>query len=274
MFHRHLPALLIPILWATFPLPSRAQGASSSPDGPERLRALESRTAGGAEPSGERGEGPAPTPEPARNFDDPRKQEILNRLSSMKIDLDFADTPLADVLDFIRDFAQINLVMDPRTAEQAAGDDMKVTIKVRELALKSALKLILQSKGLTAVYRDGVLLVLPQEEAKKSVVLRIYDVRDLLAQIQDFPGPVVELKPPGQEGGGGISGATFSLEESKSIITEDFLTEMIKTHTGGGDWDSNPSASIQLSNGLLMVTQTKGVHAEVEVLLGKLRAFK
>ncbi len=270
MFRRFLPASLVPLLLAAVPLPSRAQGAG----GPERLRTLESQTAGdpGAEAPARAGDPPPSRPVPSS--DDPRKQEILNRLSGMKIDLDFADTPLADVLDFIRDFAQINLVMDPHVAEQAAGDGMKVTIKVRELALKSALKLILQSKGLTAVYRDGVLLVLPQDEAKKSVVLRIYDVRDLLAQIQDFPGPVVELKPPGQDGAGGISGAQFSLEEPKSIMTEDFLTQMIKTHTGGGDWDSNPSASIQLSNGLLMVTQTKGVHGEVEILLGKLRAFK
>jgi type II secretory pathway component GspD/PulD (secretin) len=206
---------------------------------------------------------------------DERKEAIVNKLNSMRIDVDFRDVTLEEALNFIRDFSGLNIVVSAEVLAKTPVEELKITLKVKDLLLKSVMKLMLASRNLTATYREGVILVVPKEEVDRNVVLDIYDVRDLLFKLQDFPGPRVELVSPSAAGAGGpLTGATFSLEEPRSTITEDFITEMVKSNTGDRTWDENPNASITLANGMLVVSQSKRVHAEVKHLINMLRQFK
>jgi HSP20 family molecular chaperone IbpA len=205
---------------------------------------------------------------------DSKRDEIVSKLNNQKITLDFKDVSLEDALGFVRDFAGINIHIDSEVHTVLSEDQLVVNIKVRDLILKSALKLMLNSKDLTATYKDGVLLVIPKSKANKAVTTRVYDIRDLLLKIQDFPGPKVELTSGGG-GGTPLTGATFAIdEEPKNVLSEDFIVEIVKSNTGDGAWDENENASITLANGLLIVTQSKKVHSEVERLLNLLRQFK
>ncbi len=204
---------------------------------------------------------------------DPKKQEILNKLNNQRITVDFNAASLDDALNYIRDMTNINIVVDAEVHTKLSEDQLKVNLKVKDLLLKSALKLMLQSKELACTYRDGVLVIMPKDKVNTSVVTRVYDVRDLLFKIADFPGPKVELASP--SGGTPLTGATFSLDsEAKSTITEDFISELVKSNTGEKSWDDNPNASITLANGLLIVTQSKKIHTEVDRMLNMLRQFK
>jgi type II secretory pathway component GspD/PulD (secretin) len=205
---------------------------------------------------------------------DPRRQEVVNKLNTMRLSVDFKDNTLDEVLSFIRDFSGLNIVVDAEVATKASADQLKVTLRVKDLLLKSCLKLMLNSRELTAIYKDGVILVVPKGRADKNVYLQIYDVRDLLVKIQDFAGPKVELVSPSKGGGGPLTGATFTLEEPKSTITEEFITEMVKANTGDRSWDENQGASITLTNGMLIVSQSRRVHGEVKQLINLLRQFK
>jgi type II secretory pathway component GspD/PulD (secretin) len=203
---------------------------------------------------------------------DPRKAEVLSKLNTMRVTVDFKDNTLDEALGFLRDFSGLNLVVDAEVAQKSP--DLKITLRVKDLLLKSCLKLMLSAPNLTATYRDGVVLVVPKDKVDKAVSLQIYDVRDLLVKIQDFVGPRVELVSPQAGGAGPLTGATFTLDEPKSVITEDFITEMIKTNTGDKTWDENPNASINLTNGVLIVSQSKRVHEEIKRLINLLRQFK
>ncbi len=200
-----------------------------------------------------------------------RQEEIAAKLSQIKISLDFSDAALPDVLDFVRSFSGIDFFIDPKVRERLNDEQMKVTMKVNDLPLRSALRLMLQGKGLTAVYREGVLVVVPKEEAEKDVALRIYDVRDLLMKIADNPGPVIELKPPSQAGAGI---AIFDLNPPQPPVDPEFILDMIKNNCGGASWEENRSASITFNNGLLMVNQTSRVHTEVARMIEKLRQYR
>ena len=200
-----------------------------------------------------------------------RQEEIAAKLGQIKISLDFSDAALPDVLDFVRSFSGIDFFIDPKVRERLNDEQMKVTMKVNDLPLRSALRLMLNGKGLTAVYREGVLVVVPKEEAEKNVALRIYDVRDLLMKIEDNPGPVIELKPPGQTTG--MQGIVITLEPEHPPPSPEFIVDMIKNNCGAGSWD-NPNASITLNGGLLMVNQTPRVHAEVARMIEKLRQYR
>lgn len=206
---------------------------------------------------------------------DPRKQEVLNKLNSMRLSVDFNNAPLEQALDYLRDFSGLNLVLDAEVHQKFTEDRLKVTLKVKDLLLKSVLKLLLAPLDLTATFREGVLLILPKEKVdRSSVTLQMYDVRDLLLKIQDFPGPRVELVAPSGTGQNPLMGAHFVLEEPRSTITEDFLTEMVKANTGERSWEENPNVSIALSNGILIVSQSRRVHQEIRRLIEKLRQFK
>jgi hypothetical protein len=198
---------------------------------------------------------------------DVRKRDAINKLNGMKISVDFSGVPMSAALEYVREVSGLNLHIDGKCAEKA---DEAITLKVKDLSLKSVLKLMLAPKELTAVWRDGVLVIAPKGAAV-SAVLRVYDVRDLMAKIGDFPGPKVELVAPGSGPMVGI--VVTDLSDPKPIIEPEFLTELVKGNTGGTSWE-DPACSLSMANGLLVVSQSKGVQAEVEDFLNKLRAFK
>ncbi len=205
---------------------------------------------------------------------DPRRQEVVNKINSMRVSVDFANVPIEEALNFLRDFSGLNIVLDAEVHAKLSEDQLKVTLKVKDLLLKSVLKLMLSPRDLSATFKEGVLMIVPREKIDRAVTLQMYDVRDLLLKIQDFPGPRVELVSPQNTAGSPLVGASFVLDEPRSTITEEFITEMVRTCTGDRSWDENSNASVTLANGILIVSQSRRVHEEIRRLIEKLRQFK
>ncbi len=190
------------------------------------------------------------------------RQETEAKLKSVRVTLDFRNAPLEAVTDYLREIAAINLVLDPKVREK----NIVVTLKVSEIALGSALTLILKPHACGVLFRDGVLQVLPQDRIDDLTLrMELYDCRDILYPIRDFPGVDFVLS----EGLGVTTvpdidpeGATFAIEE------------LVKAHTGAKSWDENPKVSCRLQNGILVVKQTPEVHRQVVRLLNLLRRFK
>lgn len=204
---------------------------------------------------------------------DPRKAEAVNKLGTMRVSVDFSSTPLEEAVAFLRDFTGLNILVDAEVARNKSEDQLKVTLKVKDLLLKSVLKLMLAARDLTAMYKEGVILVVPRAKVDQAVSLQLYDVRDLLVKIQDFPGPKVELVSP-KAGGSPLVSATFVFEEPTSVITEEFIADMVRQNTGDKTWDENPNASLTLTNGILVVSQSRRVHEEIKRFVNLLRQFK
>lgn len=205
---------------------------------------------------------------------DERKQDVLRKLSGQRISLEFHEAFIEEIVDYLRDATGLNIIIHQEVLQSHSEDELRFTIRVKNLRLKSALKLLLGMRDLTATYREGVLVIVSRDSVHRALNTRVYDVRDLLFKIRDFPGPTVELAAPGG-GGGALTGATFTIdEEGSSPITEDFLTEIVTTNTAGDSWDENENVAITLVNGLLIVTQSGKAHREVQKLLNLLRQFK
>jgi len=205
----------------------------------------------------------------AQDRDDPRKAEVVGRLNNSRITLDFKEARLDDVVAFLREFTGINFHIDGDVRTKLSEDQLRITFQARDLQLKSALRLMLSTRELTAVYRDGVIVLQHRDKTSSIVALEMYDVRDLLLKIQDFPGPKLEL----EHGKSGIV-PIFDIEDEKSPIDEDFLVELVKTGTGDRSWEENPKAGVTLTNGVLVVTQSRKVHEEIRKLLNLLRQYK
>jgi hypothetical protein len=202
--------------------------------------------------------------------DEPARDEAVRKLNTMKVTVDFEDLKLQDALDYLREATGLNLVLQAK-AGQAAGDE-RIKLRVKELSVKSILKLMLAPKGLAATWKEGAIVICPQEELEESMTIQMYDVRALMIKLQDFPGPKVELVTP--NGKGPLTGAEFVLaQEPTEVIGEDLLITLMKENTGGRSWE-NPKASISMARGMLVVTQTSKTHAEIKSLLLRLGQFR
>ncbi|MBM4044762.1 MAG: hypothetical protein FJ279_06600 [Planctomycetes bacterium] len=125
------------------------------------------------------------------------------------VTLDFADTPIQDVVTFIADFAVVNIVLD-RNAVPAEG--AAITLKVKDIPLKNALDFVLKQAQLKYDIRNEALYISNEEGLRGEPVMRVYDIRDLLVAIEDFPGEELNLGAGGgTAGGAGGAGGLGSL---------------------------------------------------------------
>ena len=195
---------------------------------------------------------------------DPALVETEAKLNNLKITLDFKDAPLETVVDYIREIADMNLFIDAKVAEK----QIKVSLKVSEISLRSVFSLALKPHDCGTYFKDGVLMIMTLPDiADRTVKMEIYDCRDILHPIQDFPGVEFVLQVDG-------SGIGPVIDPGNGDAGEIPIAELVRAHTGGKTWDENPKFSIALQNGLLVVKQTPEVHRQIVRLLNMLRRNK
>lgn len=195
---------------------------------------------------------------------------IMRRLNSMVLSVDFQGVSPSEAIDYLRDASGINVVISSGALTHLEGEDRLITLKVRDLRLRSILKLLLADLELHAVMKHGVVSIVTEEDVKKNVVLRIFDVRDLQLQIEHFPGPEIELNYEDERVGVIIT----EREEPEIRFTDDLLMELVETMTGGNSWRENDRTGLNIHNGRLIVTQTPAVQGQIHLLLEKLRQYQ
>ncbi|KPJ57715.1 MAG: hypothetical protein AMS15_09730 [Planctomycetes bacterium DG_23] len=113
---------------------------------------------------------------------------IHQRLQEV-ISIDFTDTPLIDIIDFIRDAADVNMVVD----EPGVGNRLliPITIRLTDVRIESCLRWVLSLNGLDYTYRDEALFISDKEFIKEAgqVQIVIYDISDLAGSLRDFVAP-------------------------------------------------------------------------------------
>jgi hypothetical protein len=200
------------------------------------------------------------------------REDAVRKLDTMKVTVDFQDVRLPDAVDYLRDVTGLNLLITPKALEKEG--DSKIRLKVKDLSVKSVLKLVLSSRGLTVSWRDGALVVLPKEDLQDSTTMRMFDVRSLMVKLQDFAGPKVELVGPNNKTSLTNTGIFVIEELPPPPVDQDLMITLIKENTGSGSWDSNPKAAISMNNGVLVISQTPTVLREIETLIGLLGQFR
>ncbi len=192
-------------------------------------------------------------------------------LSSRTVTLNFPDTPFAEVVSFLQDITGLNITI----GASVDPEETTVQLRLREILLEDALKIILEQTGLAMAFRNETLLITQPEEARGDYLLDIYDVQDLLARIPDFPGDRIKVAGDSSSGGGGGGGAgggfTFEDEEDGegSVIDPDQLEQIITNSVGEDNWDD--PATIEIHRGQVIINQTREMHAQIRHVLENLR---
>lgn len=192
-------------------------------------------------------------------------RRIKNALDGTRVNLLFDETPLDDVVQQIRTFTGIAIMVDP----QVDSKSLTVSMNLQGLTAAQALRLVLDNVGLAYTFRENVLFITsPGQETGRSE-FAIYNVSDLLNKIRDFPGPEILLKSRTQESSASISFTQNLEEEEGEEITDESLVELVKQSSGGEEaWGNH---SIEVHNGQLLVNAPRELHAEVQKVLTNLR---
>jgi hypothetical protein len=170
-------------------------------------------------------------------------EALRSRLKSTG--LDFVDVPLEEVVALLQNDYDIPVLLDtPALDEIGLGPEQPVTIKLQNISLQSALRLMLKRLQLTYIIQDEVLVITSAKEAEESLQTCVYDVRDLAKD-----------------------GRGKSMDALIDAIVSCVATETW-AENGGGEAEIRP-----LSPGLLVVSQVAPIQEQIRDLLASVRAM-
>jgi hypothetical protein len=158
--------------------------------------------------------------------------------------LELVETPLVDVLEHLSNKHKINIQLDKKALDDAGlGSDTPITRSLKDVSLRSALKLMFRELDLTWVIEDEVLLITTVDEGSQRLETQIYDVDDLVT--------------------------TEAGVDYDSLIGT--ITEIVAPNT----WSEvGGPAAISSLHQMLVVSQTWEVHDEIATLLAELRRVR
>ncbi|HUW56398.1 MAG TPA: STN domain-containing protein [Planctomycetota bacterium] len=175
------------------------------------------------------------------------ERAVYLRLDTTVVSFTFNDQPLEEALDFLSTLGGVNIVLDRRKVEEGKT----VTLKLTNVTLATAVKLITEQLELKWIVRDGVVYISDEEGTRREPVTIVYDVADLLAMPPNFQGPNIELQSiTGGRGGSGTGTNTGSIspwgetednpEADEHKTREELLQELvdlIRSVIEPGSWD-------------------------------------
>jgi hypothetical protein len=207
----------------------------------------------------------------------PGEKAIIEALQSPAA-LEFVDTPLKDVIDFLQDKYKIPILLDKKELESSCiGEDCPVTTNLKDIPLSSALTLVLGDLGVEWTVSCDVLLITTPEKAAQLRMVRTYDVSDLLGEMFDHKHAAAGA--PADEHGmaslPGLAGPGMGLGGMMFKPAKNSLVELLTTTLAPESWqDDGGPGTIVLLDRAIVVSQTWKVHQQIAALLADLRAAR
>ena len=129
----------------------------------------------------------------------PAEKKIEEALKS-PTSIEFVETPLKDVVEYLKDVHKIEIQLDSAGLKDAGIDESTpVTKNIKGISLRSALRLLLDELQLKYVIHNEVLLITSPQKAESDefMTTKVYPVSDLV-----LPIPQMGLSGMGGLGGG------------------------------------------------------------------------
>ena len=217
---------------------------------------------------------------------------VLSALEDNRIPVDFNDNNIEDVLTFIANVGNLEMDVDWQSLEDiGVARENPVSLRLTNVPLETVLDRVLEKASgpdLPAGWAvtDGVLTVASDEVLRRSTVLEIYDIRDLLIEVPDYDNaPEFDLntvfQQGGQRGGGGGGQSPFQDQgtdverRDREELVED-ITDLIQNNVDTEGWEDfgGDTGTISELNGNLVIVNTPKNHRAITGLLSKLRAVR
>ena len=193
-----------------------------------------------------------------------KEKGILQALNT-PITVNFKNSRLEDVLEYIRTITGQSIVLDPEALRDLeVSYDSPVTMSAKGVTVRTVLRKVLNDLGLAYVIEHELINVTSAQKAKENMVVRSYYVGDLLAGLNPIDTsrlpPVFQQRLP-------LNAATLPQVQAAQLTQSvKDLVEMIETSVDPQSWRSNGGSgtiyfhSPSLS---LVVKQSAEVHAQL-----------
>ena len=192
-------------------------------------------------------------PSPVQNILSQEMGDALNK----KLSIEFIDTPLSDVVVFLQEKTGANFVLDKNAA--AAN----VTVRLNDVPVSTVLNYILP-EGIDYVVKDNVVHI-----TLEPLELRVYDVRDLLINLEDRQGLEADASTT-EDGGGGKGEGKDTFDRVQEIIN--LITDTVEPASWSINGGRGRIAAREGMLGDIVVTHVVGIHKQTEDLLAALRS--
>jgi hypothetical protein len=135
-----------------------------------------------------------------------KEQRILDALEA-DVDLDYAETPLKELIDDLKERFHIPIVLATKKLEEAAINlETPVTVNFKQISLRAGLRNMLGDLGLTYLIKDELMQITTPEDAGAQMITKVYRVGDLVVPIQNNSRMFGLGGSGGMNGGGGGQG--------------------------------------------------------------------
>lgn len=204
-----------------------------------------------------------------RRGDVARRDALVEAWSRIRVDIERSGlTPkaLAEVLADITGH-KVPFVYVGRGADKDAIEPFDLSL--RRVSVPSLMAIVAEQTDLAFVYRDRMVLLMPEDKVKPAVFFKSYDLRAATMRLRNFPGPRLGLPARGEER------VLFPVEEEETDntpcgMTADQLEEAIRSHVTPEAWDDK--ARISHNRGVFFVTHTPEGHAALQKALVRMGA--
>lgn len=185
----------------------------------------------------------------AKDAEPKREKEIEAKLKA-PINVDFKETPLNKVVEDLRTWQVLNIVLDrPALADEGIAETRPITMRLTNVSVKTALNLLTHDARLTYIIRDEVVVITTKQTARGKVLTKIYSVSDLV-------------------------GVTGRLIDNTSV---DCLVKLIQNAIAPQTWTEmggNGSIDFYPRGINLVIKQTPDIHEQITCLLEGMRELK
>ncbi len=187
--------------------------------------------------------------------------------------VDWSEKTLDEALSFLRNNTGTNIIVT-RAADELIPEEERIlpSINLSDVSALAALNLAVSSfEGLAYVIEDGIVKITTTEQARKRKTVEFYEIRDLTAKINSFPGVEINLNPSGVGGGLDDEEDDFEEDTENRFVEVDRLIELIRKTVDPVSWDEDAENRIDDKNGTLVVRQTPENQRKIRKLLSDLR---
>jgi type II secretory pathway component GspD/PulD (secretin)/tetratricopeptide (TPR) repeat protein len=178
-------------------------------------------------------------------------------------------SPLVEIAAYLQNLTGVNFLVSTLVREDLDEEETTIKLELPERSVKKVLDIIADtSESLRYRIEDGVVKFVTKEEMVGGQVLRMYEVRDIIHPVPNFPGREINISPSG-----GLEPPDEDIEEREGlVVTSDALESLIRDNIAVDSWNEDPANAVRITeSGTMVVNQTPEVQELILSLLDDLR---
>ena len=198
--------------------------------------------------------------------DDSTNIAVLKVLEETKVDNNFGEAAIEEWVDFYKSATNLTFLISPKVADLDEEQTTLTNFKIGRKSIRAALDIIATITPLRWRIKDGVVWIQSSEESTGELIPRIYDVREIVNPLSNYPGKDIQQ----QIGDAGDEG-TDEEEPTPIVVDIGKLQELIKANIDPDSWERDGVDIMEAGGSSLIVTQTADIQDKIGSLLRDLR---